>query len=242
MPQTTSLSRKRTYRDRYRKRSGRRRLYANRRFTTNPLRKQQIVTIPGRQVLPFQLKTQFKFTFRASLAYDGTTGLSGVGNVKANSLTDPMGASGSSQPPMFDELMTFYRKYNVIASEIRITVTPRDAVPIMFYTVPILDTTQTYSVDTANNMPGMKRVLISPDNASGDTTVVNYRRSSTVTGLNQNDDFLLGSSSSDPGKLWYYHISFAPMQFGYSTSFSIDMFIELTQFTILSEPQVVSNS
>lgn len=216
--------------------------YGKRKFTTNPARRQNIVTIPGKQVLPAQLITQFKFTFRASLAYDGTTGLSAVGNLKANALQDPMGASGVSQPPMFDQLMTFYRKYNVLACAVKVTLTVRDTVPVLFYIVPILDTGATYSVDTANNMPGMKKVLISPDNASGSTTISNYRRTTTVTGLSQDDDFLFGLQSSDPGKIWYWHLSFSPMQLAYDTSFSIDTFIEMTMYTKLCEVQLVGNS
>lgn len=212
-------------------------------FTTTPYKKnQRVVTVPGPQVLPFQLRTQFKFTFRASFAYTASTLSSGVANLKANSLTDPMGTSGTAQPPMFDQLMIFYRRYCVLGCKLKIHITPRDPVPVMFYCVPVVDTSSSYTVDTANNMPGMKKILISPDNASGSTILTNYCRTQTITGIEPGDDTLYGSATSDPTKTWSWHISFAPMQLAYSTDFYLDTFIEMTMYTLLCDTQLVGNS
>lgn len=217
--------------------------YANRKFTTKPYtHDQQVVTIPGKQVLPFQLRTQFKFTFRASFSYTASTLSTGVANLKANSLTDPMGTSGTAQPPMFDQLMVFYRRYCVLGCSIKIHITPRDAIPIMFYCVPVVDTSASYTLDTANNMPGMKKVLISPDNASGTTTLQNYMRTETITGLRIGDDTLYGSSTNDPTKTWSWHCTFAPMQLSYPSDFVVDTMIELTMYTLLCDTQLVGNS
>lgn len=234
-------------RKKYKKYSGRRNPYRNnyaaRKFSTKPYgRLQNIVTVPGKQVLPSQIRTQFTFNFRSSFVYTASSQTTGIGNFIANSLNDPLGASGAGQPPMFNELMTYYKNYMVIASKIELWINSRDAVPIIFYIVPIVDTTGTYSLDRVATMPGAKILYVTGDNASGASKIVNYRTTSTATGVDVGENDLQGTDGSDPNKLWYWHLSFAPIQNAYPSDFTIDTFAVVTQYCVLSNPKPVGYS
>lgn len=201
-----------------------------------------IITIPGGNVLPAMLKTQMKYTSRLTLSYDAGTTLSSVLNLKANSPHDPLGSSGTEQPQFFDQMMIYYSYFQVTACRIRITVSNPTSIYYYIYTVPTTDTTQTFTMERASGMPGCKKMLVTPDNQSGETTLYNYRTTPTVYGMETAESALLGTGTTDPVALWYWHTSVAGAQVDGQTSFTALLLVELTYYVVFSTPKVVGFS
>lgn len=213
------------------------------RFYTSPfLSTPNIVTVPGSNVLPTSLRTQFKFLTKLELTYTGSTTSASALNFKANSSVDPMGSSGTTKPQMFDQLTAYYGRYNVIASKIKITAVNPTDFQYMIYCTPITDLTDSYSSITAPNMPGAKHVVMDSATARGVVTLTNYRRTATIFGLDPGSAGFSATTTSDPPTLWYWHISSYPINPSLAEDYTCDLLIELIQYVVLSCPQNVLNS
>jgi len=198
--------------------------------------------MPARTVLPRTIQTVFRFITRLNLDYDGATGISSIINLPANSLFDPLGTAGTAQPPMFDQLMSFYGKYQVIKCAIKTTCSNTTEVPIVVYCVPITDLADLYTEATAAIMPYAKRVVVGSINGSSSIgNLYNSCYTKSIIGVADASD-LQGTPIANPARLWYYHLSSVPMQAGFTADYQINMHIEYIFTVILSDAQVVSNS
>jgi len=200
------------------------------------------IRVPGKTVLPQKMSTQFRFITRLALDYVGSTGAASVVNLKANSLFDPLGASGATQPPFFDQIMSFYQRYEVTGCSLKMTVTNTQDAPVCVYMVPVTDITDTYTLATAAVMPNAKmRVLGSLNGSSSVLIFSNYAKTKNVVGVANTDD-LQGASGADPTRIWYWHISSSPALAGLATDYTVAILCEMTFYTFLSDAQVVANS
>lgn len=204
--------------------------------------KLQVFRVPGKTVMPNILKTQFRFNSRLTLDYNATTGVSSQLSLIGNSLFDPLGSSGTAQPPLFDQLMVFYQSYYVTGCAIKITFTNTQDAALVVYCTPVTDITDTYSTATGTMMPGAVSKVLGPLNGSSSTVVVNNYASTKRIKGNANTDDLRGGAGVSPAELWYWHISSAPVFNGYTVDISIALWVELTFYAVLSECQVVNNS
>lgn len=198
--------------------------------------------VSGKTVLPQNLTTRLKFQTRLLLEYTGATGVSTAFNLIANSLFDPLGVSGTTQPPMFDELMAFYQKYEVYGCKITITASAVGDYPTLFYCVPVTDLTDTYTSATATVMPGSKYKCVGA--FGGGNAIVrldNYANTRNVIGIT-NTGSNQGTATTSPTGLWYWHISFAPTIATLATNVDLALVIDLTYFVTFSSCQVVANS
>lgn len=222
---------------------GSRRSYGNRRrFGTNTTAIMRPITFPGTTVLPQMLKTQFKMAARLNLDYIASTGVTSVLNLQANSLYDPLSAEGSIQPPMFDAMMSFYQRYEVTSCKIKITATNTTDAGVLIYCIPMTDTSDTYTFDTAICMPGAKHTALGP--IQGSPSIVrlsNYGVTKNILGVAHDTNYQ-GSPVSNPSRLWLWRISSTPMYAGLSSDYVVNLWIEFIFYCILSDPSVVANS
>lgn len=213
--------------------------YRNKSKTFGPLTS---IRVPGSSVLPQRMTTQFRYLARLTLSYDGSAGSSSAINLKANSLTDPLGGSGSVQPPMFDEMMAFYQRYQVLSCAVKLTFTNLNELPIVVYIAPLTDLTDTFNLATTGIMPGSVIRTMGSINGSNSVLVVkNYSKTKNIVGVTNTDD-LQGTNGSDPVRLWYWHISTGPALSGYGSDYTISVLIETVYYTLLSDPQPVALS
>jgi len=198
--------------------------------------------MPSNTVLPRNIQTVFRFITRLNLDYDGATGISSIINLQANSLFDPLGTAGTAQPPMFDQLMSFYGKYQVIKCAVKMTATNTNEVPVIVYCVPITDITDTYTEATAAIMPYAKRCVVGSLNGSNSVgRIYNSASTKSVVGIADASD-LQGTPIANPARLWYWHFSSVPMLAGLTADYQINLHIEFIFTVILTDAQVVSNS
>jgi len=224
----------------------RRRRRFNPRFSTRPylsnLTGANAITVPGRNVLPARLKTQFKMTYRAYVNYSAATGLSGVFNIKMNSLFDPTGSVGTLKPQMFNELMTYYNRYCVVGSYIKMTISNNGDIPITLYCSPVTNTTDTYSTSVCPQIPGTKYCTVEGLGSRCTKILTNYRNPSTVYGFPVMDNAFQAEKTADPNAVCWWHISFSPLQDAYDQDFDVNIFFETIYYTVLTNPRVVAFS
>lgn len=200
----------------------------------------RIITVPGKTVLPRELKTCFNYVDKQTLTV--TLGSASAYVYRANGMYDPNYTGTGAQPQMFDELMTFYTKFNVYGSSIKVTALSSSSTEgFDIYVAPIVDTTATYNFISATTIPGSKWQTIGPLNNSI-AMIKNYANSSTITGLNPKDDTLQGTVGGDPASTWYWRIGISGTNTSGTPSFSVYCTIELKFYTLLSLPTVVAQS
>lgn len=197
-----------------------------------------MVNVTGSHVLPAVLKTQFKFVVKFSFYINA--GVASSLAVYGNSLYDPLYSAGNSQPAMFKELMTFYTRYNVIGTKVRLVVTNMSTTdPVEFYIIPTTDNSSTYTFETASIMPGARSCQLGIDSSSNIKTLNFYRRSATVWGLQTYDNAMTAQYNANPSALWYIRMSASSASASTNTS---DVFATayFTFYTVLSQPRIVA--
>jgi len=187
------------------------------------------------------LKTQFTYVDKQTITI--TTGSSGSYIYTGNSLYDPNQTGTGNQPQMFDELMTFYGKYNVIASKIKVVaLTSSNLEGFDLYLAPTANTSSTYNFVTATTIPGAKWIVVGAQNSVSIGTMTNYRRSDVQTGLKWDDITLSSVESNSPESLWYWRIGASPNNPSSTLSFTVFLTVYVTYYTLLSSPLVVAQS
>jgi len=200
------------------------------------------VVMPSTTILPRTIQTTFRFITRLNLDYDGATGISSIVNLAANSLFDPLATAGTAQPPMFDQLMSFYQKYQVVKCTIKMHCSNTSEIPVVVYSVPVTDLTDTYTEATAAVMPNSKRCIVGSLNGSNSIgRITNTMMTKNILGVADASD-LQGTAITNPTRLWYWHFSSVPMLSGLIADYQINMHIEFLFTVLLTDIQVVANS
>lgn len=205
----------------------------------NRKRPSTIVTIPGRRVLPPILNTTFNYVDKVTIAI--VVGGAGAYVYSGNGLYDPNITSSGAQPQMFDELMTYYRYYNVVASKIKISsICSSTTEGFDIYVAPTNNTTSTYNFVSATTIPGVKWKTVGPSNSLSLGKIINYRKTSIQAGVAYNDDTLLGNTGTNPTNQWYWRIGCSPINSASTSTYNVFLTVELTYYTRLSSVNVVA--
>lgn len=223
----------------YKASSSKKRKTSSSRYTNRVPNSLSAVRIPGKNVMPQLLMTQFQSNSRLNLTYTGSTLTSTTASFQANSLFDPLGNSGTIQPQFFDEMMAFYQRFQVIKCKLELGISNTTDACVLVNIVPITDLTDTYTLDTASVMPRAITRTLGP--LSGSNSTIKMKSVTLIKNVagTIDDTILQGTSTSSPTRLVYWHVSHAPTFVGLSSDYTINLWVKLTFYTLLSDCQVL---
>lgn len=160
-----------------------------------------------RTAFPASKITTLKYT-EGYITVDAPVGSSAGYVFRANGLFDPNYTGTGHQPLGFDQWCAMYNRYVVLASKIKVTFYATDTETLdVVAGVAVYDTTTTASSIEKYMEQPMASWTVIPAGAGADTkTCYAAFDVKTFNGNLPLDDVLQGNPSSDPGRLWYYHV------------------------------------
>lgn len=183
---------------------------------------------PPKDVVPHNVRVGLKYSVRLSLS-PGASGASASTTLAANGVFDPGLAVDSASPMGFDQWAAFYSNNRVHASSIKViasvigSATNAYDATEMLVVYPSDNSSAASSIDAAVEQPrsSYMPLSIAREDSIAEQYTPGWGSSSHVartswkltrdTSLGAKDDSVMGTSTANPGDLWYYHIVAGPL-------------------------------
>lgn len=184
----------------YRPRKSKKRVYR---------KKQKLLNV---SIFPLPRQTYRKLKYIESFSLD-----SGVGSVLAsytfscNGLYDPNITSVGHQPYGFDQMMNFYNHYEVVASQIKVTMADSNATNAMamICRVDANGNLITSNAQLAMEQPDTKKVIFNPSEAHRTVIKQSWTQKKYFGSRKSGADTLCGTAGQNPAEQSYYIIGLA---------------------------------
>jgi len=174
---------------------------------TNDAKTKELVCVnPYDSVVPFRFRTHLHFDG----AWVNTTAAPGFYDwiFRGNSVYDPDYTLGGNSAWGFDQVMTIWNFYKVLASKITVTITDKDAANPMHCCIIPMDSPVAWSAASALGAPShpdAKTMILSINN--GSKRLSHYATTANITGVKDIDDAgYQANSATDPAHAWYWHV------------------------------------
>lgn len=203
-------------------------------------------TTPSNAKGPLSVKLPSKFIYEDSFSLNvGAAGTAANYVFSANGLYDPNITGTGHQPRGFDQLMTLYDHYVVIASKITIWASLADVNNAGIISVRLLDgaTTASNPNDILENR-FVKTKILSPEGSGPNSSVITMKcNPNSFLGRSKplSDPDLKGDVSNNPAEQAFFHVSAMPLGDGVDLS-DIVCRARIEYTAVLIEPKQPSQS
>lgn len=194
-----------------------------------------------RPLLTPKFCTKLRYVWTGSID-PAASGVCGVNVFRANSLYDPDLTGVGSQPRGFDQIMGLYEEFQVIGSKCTVKFASRNSSTydnICGIMIRSNSAAETVIVNYVEQPNCRSTILDSGASANAKTVTQKYNQNK-IFGTKSLDASFVGSASSNPTNMAYYHVFAAPIQA--VDADAVDIMVTIDYIAVFTRPADIIQS